>query len=139
MPRFEIGKSIQIKEGYDITLISTGSMLETTVKVSDNLKNKGFSCRVISMHTVKPLDEKAVSKAAKETKSIFSIEEHSIIGGLGSAVAEVLAESSEKIMFKRIGVPDKYSNVVGSQDYLKNIFSLSSGQITETILSCTRK
>ena len=86
------------------------------------------------MPTIKPLDKNIISKAAKETKAIFTIEEHSLIGGLGSAVAEVLAESENKILFKKIALPDKFCNEIGSQEYLREKKGLSVTKIVDYIL-----
>jgi transketolase len=88
---FKIGEAIQLRDGKDLTLIATGGMLETAVAVADRLLERNISARVLSMHTVKPLDIGAVLAAARETNAIATIEEHSKLGGLGSAVAEVLA------------------------------------------------
>jgi len=134
-PNFEIGKGITIKNGNDITIIAAGNSLYNAKCVSDKLMNKGIDARLISMHTIKPLDKEIVLKAAQETEAIFTIEEHSVIGGLGSAVAEVLAEGyTEKILFKRISLPDAFCKDVGNQEYLRRKNSLSIEQITNTIL-----
>ena len=97
------------------------------------LGEQGISCRVISMHTVKPIDKTAIVRAAKETKVILTVEEHSIIGGLGSAVAEVLAESNLKVKFKRLGVPDEYPHIIGSQNFLRDMYGLSVKKITRAV------
>lgn len=134
--RFQMGKAIVVRQGDDITLISAGGMLETAVQVADQLSLKNIQCRVLSMHTLKPLDELAIFSAAKETAAIFTLEEHSIIGGLGSAVAETLAESSEKpVLFKRIGLPSSFTCVVGAQEYLRAQHGLSIKAITNNICS----
>ncbi len=92
---FQLGKAITVRSGSDVTLISTGGMLHDTVQAADVLGERGIKTRVISMHTVKPLDEEAVLAAARETQAVFTVEEHSIIGGLGGAVAELLLESCD--------------------------------------------
>lgn len=86
------------------------------------------------MHTIKPLDTQIILESARKTPAIFTLEEHSIIGGLGSAVAEILAESKVPIVFKRIGVPDRFSKAIGSQEYMRRANGLSVEQIVETIL-----
>lgn len=116
---FRIGKAITVREGENITLIATGDMLFTAVQLADRLAGEGVSARVLSMHTVKPLDTEAVLTAAKETRAVVTIEEHSVIGGLGSAIAEVLAESGVAVSFKRIGLPPAFCREVGSQEYLR--------------------
>jgi transketolase len=133
---FRLGQAIRVCEGADITLISTGVMLWNAVQAAERLAREGIQARVLSMHTVKPLDEEAVLAAARETAAIATIEEHSIIGGLGSAVAEVLAESAElRVPFKRLGIPSTASGLVGSQEYLENAYSLSVDGILNSLQS----
>jgi transketolase len=117
---FQLGKAIQLRNGGDLTLICTGGLLRTAARVAERLSESGIEIRVLSMHTLKPLDEQAVLSAACETKAIVTLEEHSLIGGLGSAVAEVLAEAeADQIAFKRIGLPPSFSSHIGSQEYLQ--------------------
>jgi transketolase len=133
-PNFQLGKSITICQGNDITLITTGALLYETVKSADILSKEGIEARIISMHTIKPLDVETVLTAAKETKIIFTIEEHSIIGGLGGAVAEILAECPDrKAILSRIGLKDEFSSKVGDQDYLRKIYGLSFKTIAEKV------
>lgn len=105
--KFEIGKSRTMKEGSDITIAATGVMVSRAMEAHDILKEKGISARVINFSTIKPIDRDAIIKAAKETKGIITAEEHSIIGGLGSAVAEVISEN-HPTRLKRIGVKDAF-------------------------------
>jgi transketolase len=129
-----LGKAIRVREGRDVTLISTGGMLHTVVEAAKWLDRKGIAARVLSMHTVKPLDEEAVLSAARETCAIVTFEEHSVIGGLGGAVAEVLAESGElRVPFKRIGLSSSFSSIVGSQDFLRARYGLSLEAILSTL------
>lgn len=124
--KFELGKAISLREGSDLTLISTGAMLSTTVQVAERLAQDGIAARLLSMHTLKPLDEEAVRSAARDTSAIVTIEEHSLLGGLGGAVAEVLAESEHpRVRFKRIGVPSVFSSQVGRQEYMRTLYSLT--------------
>lgn len=117
---FQLGRAIQVRDGRDVTLISTGSMLKTAVGVARRLAERGVEARVLSMHTLKPLDAEAVLAAARETGAIVTLEQHSVIGGLGSAVAEVLAEEpGVKVPFQRIGLPSAFAPRVGSQNYLE--------------------
>ena len=126
VPNFTIGKAIPITDGQDITLIATGNMLYDAKETTRILNEAGLSCRLLSMPSVKPIDEEAILNAAKETKAIFTIEEHSIIGGLGGAVAEFLGEhSASKILFRRIGFPDQFCKEIGSQKYLREKNGLS--------------
>ena len=130
IPDFQIGKSIMVQNGNDITLIASGGILYNTIQAAKQLELKGIKARVLSMHTIKPLDAEAVLAAARETRAIITIEEHNIIGGLGGAVAEVLAESGiSPIAFKRMGIGDSFCSQVGSQAYLQKVYSLSVGDI----------
>lgn len=115
---FEIGKAITIKEGSDISFIATGSILKDVLNVAELLETEGIQARVINMHTLKPLDKEIVLKAAEETGKILTIEDHNVTGGLGSAVAEVIAESGHGITFKRIGL-EKFSEGYGSYAQVK--------------------
>jgi len=131
---FEIGRAIRMREGRDATLISTGGILQTTVRAAELLAQEGIEARVLSMHTLKPLDEEAVLAAARETRAIITIEEHSIVGGLGSAVAEVLAEADgDKVVFKRIGAPAAFSPHIGSQDYMRKRHGLTGEAIAKCV------
>ncbi len=105
--KFEVGKGVTLKDGSDITIIATGLEVAEALEAAAKLEEDGMSVRVINMHTIKPIDEDIIIKAAKETKKIFTAEEHSIIGGLGSAVAEVLAEKCPASL-TRIGVRDTF-------------------------------
>lgn len=135
---FSIGKGIVLKEGTDITVISTGDIMERAGNVVENLEGKGFSVGFVNMHTIKPIDKELIIESAKKTKLIFTIEEHSIIGGLGSAVAEVLSESSYKVIFKRFGLKDSFVKLVGGRNYLLDKNGLSVKEITANIISLVR-
>lgn len=132
---FEIGKAIRMLDGNDITLIGTGSMVHLCMRAARILTTNRIQARVLSMHTIKPLDDNAVRSAACETGAIITIEEHSKIGGLGSAVAEVLAEYSEHaIPFRRLALPSEFVSLVGSQPYLRDAYSLSVDGIAAVAL-----
>ncbi|HLJ40383.1 MAG TPA: transketolase C-terminal domain-containing protein [Candidatus Acidoferrales bacterium] len=131
---FQIGKAIRVTDGDDVTLIATGTMLHATAQAAAQLAREGIAARVLSMHTIKPLDVEAVFEAARETRAIIAIEEHSIIGGLGSAVAEVLAESADcHVRFKRMGLPSAFT-AVGSREFLTQSYSLSVEGIVESVM-----
>lgn len=135
IPNFKIGKGITIRNGSDVTIIATGNILYSAKCIADKLINGGLDVRLISMHTVKPLDRSIILESAQETKIIFTIEEHSLIGGLGSAVAEVLAETdSKKVLFRRFALPDRYLKDIGSQEYLRRKNALSIDEIANSIL-----
>jgi transketolase len=138
IPRFKIGEGIILEEGRDITIISNSTMLYRAHEVTQELKKRKIGVRLISMPTIKPLDETIILESAKKTKAIFTIEEHSIIGGLGSAVAEVIAENAIDISFKRIGVPDRFTKVMGLQEYMRDANELSVEKITKTIRTTLR-
>ena len=106
--KFEIGKAITMREGKDVAMIAAGLPLASAMEAAEKLAAEGIEARVIDMHTIKPLDEAAVLRAAKEIGKIVTVEEHSVIGGLGSAVAEVLAEQCPAKL-KRVGVYDRYT------------------------------
>ena len=106
--KFEIGKAITMREGKDVAIIAAGLPVASAMEAAEKLAAEGIEARVIDMHTIKPLDEEAVLRAAKEIGKIVTVEEHSIIGGLGSAVAEVLAEQCPAKL-KRVGVYDRYT------------------------------
>jgi transketolase len=134
---FQLGRSIKVRDGRDVTIITTGGMLQTGCDVADVLVLEGITTRVLSMHTVKPLDENAILAAAEETPFIFTLEEHSISGGLGGAVAEVIAEYGKpRVVFRRLGVPPCFSSYVGSQEYLRDQFGLSTAKVLATIRAC---
>jgi transketolase len=133
---FHLGKALRLRNGDDLTLVSTGGMLQAAVRVADRLAAAGIGARVLSMHTLKPLDEEAVLAAARETRAMLTIEEHSIIGGLGSAVAELLAETEDvRIPFKRLGVPPRFSPRVGTQEYLLAENGLDDNSIMGAVTS----
>jgi transketolase len=131
---FQLGRAIRLREGGDLTLISTGSFLQTTAKVAERLAGQGIAARVLSMHTLKPFDTEAVLAAARETGAIATLEEHSVIGGLGSAVAEVLAEADgPRVPFRRIGLPSAFSPHIGSQEYMQGRHGLDEASVTDTL------
>lgn len=105
--KFEMGKGVQMKEGTDVTIIATGIMVDMALTAAEQLANEGISARVINMHTIKPIDRALVLEAAKATGTIVTAEEHNIIGGLGSAVAEVVSEGCP-VPVLRVGVEDVF-------------------------------
>jgi len=131
---FQLGKAIRVRDGKDVAMISTGGLLETSVQAAAVLATYGFQARVVSMHTLKPLDTEEVLAAARETRAIVTLEEHSVIGGLGGAVAEVLAESGElAVPFKRLGLAPAFALSAGSQEYLRAQNGLSSESIADSV------
>jgi transketolase len=133
-PDFELGRAIIMREGDDVTLIASGGMLATAHRVTRNLAAAGLGVRLLSMHTVKPLDREAIVRAAAETRHVFTIEEHSIDGGLGGAVAEVMSELDRgHAPLKRIGLRPEFNKKVGDQNYLKSLHGLDDASVLETI------
>lgn len=131
-----IGKGIILSEGKDIAIFAIGNMVEPALQTIDTLKNSGISATLINMLTLKPLDIELIKQCISSHKGIFTIEEHSIIGGLGSAVSEVLAESSYGGIFKRIGIPEVLDNkFIGTADYLWKCYGLTAEHISKKIIS----
>ncbi|MDE6364248.1 MAG: transketolase [Lachnospiraceae bacterium] len=129
---FKIGKGVTLKDGKDITLIGTGSILKDILDVANKLQQEGVTARVINIHTLKPIDKELIMKAIEETKKIITIEDHSVIGGLGSAVAEIIAESGKGVAFKRIGLHD-FSKGYGSYAQVKELNGIGTGQIIDSV------
>src|SRR5262249_11266059 len=137
---FELGKAVEVRDGEDLTIVSTGGMLQTAVRAADLLQVQGLNARVLSMHTLRPLDHAALSSALCDTGAIFTLEEHSIIGGLGSAVAEFVAESGQApLTFKRFGLPPTFSCVSGSQEFLREKHNLTAESLAALIRSELQK
>ena len=129
--KFEIGKGIQIGEGTDATVIATGLMVSEAILAKEGLEKQGINIRVVDMHTIKPIDKELIVKCAKETKRIITIEDHSIIGGLGSAVCEVLSEEYP-CKVTRMGMKDTFGKS-GKAEKLLKYFGLSKDAIIEEI------
>ena len=129
--KFEIGKGVELKEGNDVTIIATGLMVNEALQAHELLKAEGINARVINMATIKPLDAEIVIKAAKETGAIVTAEEHSVIGGLGSAVSEVLAEEYPVPVVK-LGVNDEFGHSA-PEDKLVHECGLRAVNIVENV------
>jgi len=131
---WSLGRAIRVREGRDLTLIATGGMLPTAVAAAEQLDQSGHAARVLSMHTLKPLDTQAVLLAARETGTIVTLEEHSIIGGLGGAVAETLCEAGlGNVRFQRIGLPSAFTKEVGDQEYLRRHYGLDVESVVRRV------
>ena len=129
--KFEIGKMIQIGEGTKASIIATGDVVEQALKAKEELAKDGIDVRVIDAHTIKPIDKEMIIKCAKETDKIITIEDHSIIGGLGSSVCEVLSEEYPTKVI-RMGIKDTFGKS-GKADELLEYFKLTSKDIIEEI------
>lgn len=126
---FEMGKGVCVKDGTDLTIIATGIMVHEALKSAEELENKGIKARVIDMHTIKPIDEEIIIKAAQETGAIITAEEHNVIGGLGSAVAEVVTKHCP-VKIKMVGVQDCFGESGKPQELMEK-FGLTSNEITK--------
>lgn len=135
--KFEIGKGVTLKEGNDITVIASGLMVAEALAAYDVLKERGINARIINMPTIKPIDEEIIIKAAKETGKIITVEEHSVIGGLGSAVCDVVCANCPVPVIK-IGVNDIFGYSGPAVELLKK-FGLCSDNIVNTVLKALDK
>ena len=131
--QFEIGKGVQIGDGLDATIIATGVTVSEALKAQEILKENEINVRVIDIHTIKPIDKELIVKSAKETKRIITIEDHNIIGGLGSAVCEVLSEEYPTKV-ERMGVPDTFGRS-GKADELMRYYRIDSNAIVNKVLN----
>ena len=127
--KFEFGKMIQIGNGIDATVFATGDVVAEAVKAKEVLAGKGIDIRVIDVHTIKPIDKEMIIKCAKETKRLISIEDHSVIGGLGSAISEVLT-SKYPARLERIGIEDEFGRS-GKAEELMDFYGLNADRIVK--------
>ena len=137
---FKIGKANTVREGNDITLMFCGPIGTEVVTAADELAKEGIKCRIVSMHTIKPIDKDAILDAVKNTGGIVTVEEHNIIGGLGAAVAEVLAD--EGVMpkkFKRMAFPDVNVAKIGGQKWIRDQYGLQANGIADTVRALLKK
>jgi transketolase len=130
---FEVGKGVQIKAGTDITLISTGSIIADVLRATKVLERDGVSVRIINIHTIKPFDREIIIKVAKETGKIVVVEEHSICGGLGTAVAEVIAAENLNVKFVKVGLND-YVKEYGNHEEVKAMNGLGEKNIYRAVM-----
>lgn len=131
---FKIGRSIEIKKGNQLTLFASGSSVHHALEAAVSLEKKNVSCSVINMHTIKPIDEESIVKAINKSRLIVSVEEHNIIGGLGSAISEVMAQQSSSVPLLKLGINDQYSKG-GNYNFLLEKHGLNSEKIVEAILN----
>ncbi|MCK5450724.1 MAG: transketolase family protein, partial [Candidatus Omnitrophica bacterium] len=136
--KFKIGKAVVLTEGGDITIVASGHLVSKALDAAYELKNKNIQARVINLHTPKPIDRETVIKAARETGAVLTVEEHSVFGGVGSAVAEVLVEECP-VPMKMMGIRDEFGRS-GSPDELFEYFGLTTADIVkETEILIKRK
>ncbi len=129
--KFEIGKGVELREGNDVAIIATGMMVQKAIEASDKLKEEGINARVINISTIKPIDKELIIKAAKETKGIVTAEEHSIIGGLGATVSQVVA-SNHPTKMKFVGIKDTFGES-GTPNELMEKYGLTSDEIIKAV------
>jgi len=134
---FELGKAYEMRPGTDITVIACGSCVHQAVNAADFLKGEGLSVRVLNMHTLKPLDTEAVQKAITDTRRVITVEDHSIIGGLGGAVAEVIAELGKGCAFKRLGWPG--FSTIGLHEDLMSLAGIDANGIIDAVREVMHK
>lgn len=134
---FELGKAVTVVDGEDATIIATGVMLADSLEATDILAREGIKVRLLDMHTIKPIDEKAIISAAKETGAIVTVEDSSIIGGLGGAVAEVVVENYS-VPVKRVGIKDCFGQS-GTVAELKVAYELTANDIAKAVKEVIKK
>lgn len=134
---YEIGKAITMRDGHDVAIIACGVGVLQAVRAAEVLDRQGLSARVINMHTIKPIDREVIIQAVKDTRRIITVEDHNVMGGLGSAVAEVIVESGKACAFRKLGVPDCYS-IVGYPEDLYHFYKFDADGIVETVSDLMR-
>jgi transketolase len=132
---FEVGKAVLLREGTEVTVIGTGPTVADALRAGDLLAEGGVSARVLGMHTVKPVDGDAILQAARDTRLIVTIEEHTVIGGLGGAVAETLADAGASTPLKRLGLQDVFACMVGSHQDLRERYGITAEAVVEAVLA----
>ena len=130
---FEIGKAVEVRSGTDVTLIACGAVVLHAVEASKILEREdGLSVRVLNMHTIKPIDREAILAAVRETRRVVTFEDHNVYGGLGGAVAEVIADSGLGCAFQRIGIPDTFA-IIGYPEDILTHYKLDTDGIIEKV------
>jgi len=128
---FEVGKAVELRPGKDITIIACGSPVIPAINAAETLeKEDGATVRVLNMHTVKPIDQEAILSAINDTGCILTVEDNTVIGGLGSAVADVIAESGKGCVFKKVGIPDEFS-IIGNTNDISRHYKMDKEGIIE--------
>ena len=137
--RFQLGKARALQDGRDVTILVTGGILREVQAAARTLEGQGITVRVVSVHTIKPLDTAVILQAARETGAVVTVEEHTIHGGLGGAVAEALMDGGVMPRrFLRIGLAQGFSSIVGSQAYLRGCYQMDAPQIAARIAKLLR-
>jgi transketolase len=129
----ELGKARQVRDGGDAVIFATGAILGEAIAAAESLAGDGVSVRVVDIHTLKPFDSESVRNHAAECGTVLTIEEHSIVGGLGAAVAESCLGGPQVSAFRRIGIPDVFPSVVGDQAWLRSHFGLDRDSVAAAV------
>ena len=135
---WHIGGSAELYEGEDATVFATGMCVNYALEAAKTLAAEGTSVRVVDMYSIKPIDREAIEQATRETKMVFTAEEHNIVGGLGSAVADVLTEKGSVVPLRRIGIPDEYS-LLGPPTHLHKHYGIDGEGIAKTVRNTLEK
>lgn len=133
--KFEIGKLKEIRKGYDIAVITIGTVINEAIKAADILREQNKNISVYSVYSLKPIDKEQILEIAKKYKYIITVEEHQITGGLGSTIAEIIAENNMNTKIIRLGLNDEFTSVVGNQEYLREIYKIDYKTIIRKIES----
>lgn len=137
---FKLGHFQECTYGNDVTIISTGAIIEEVIKASNVLLKENISCKILKCHTIKPISVKNLKRHLKKTKKLITVEEGNVMGGLGGTIAEICLENNIKISsFLRIGIKDEYSEIVGDQNYLREYYKINSLSIVRTIKKFLKK
>jgi transketolase len=136
--QFELGKASLVRQGKDLTFLASGETVAPALAAAELLAKEGMECRVVSVHTIKPLDEAAVLNAATETGAVITVEEHSVNGGLGEACASLLMQKGIRVPFKIVGFPDEYT-VTGSQNEIFKHYGIDGPGLAETARNLAKK
>lgn len=131
---FMIGKLKELRKGSDIAIIVIGTVINEALKAADDLKYQNKNISVYSVYTLKPLDKQEILNIAKKHKYILTIEEHQIVGGLGSTISEIIAESGIAIKVIRLGLHDEFTSIVGNQEYLRKVYNMDTESIKKRIV-----
>lgn len=141
LPEFRLGRALVVQEGSEVALVATSNMLSVVVEAARRLESgHGIRPTIVSMHTIKPLDEACVRRLSEQCKAIITVEEHSVLGGLGGAVCEALADVPTRCLVHRMGIPDRFVHVSGSQGYYREQCGLTPEEIVRrTVEAGARK
>ena len=135
LSNYQLGKSRVLREGSDVTIFGYGGILQEAISAADKLSELNISCKVVSIYTIKPIDIDAIVSACQETKGIITLEEHTVNGGLGGAIAEICMDKNLQVdFFVRMGMQDKYSSIVGDQKYLREYYKIDANALESVVL-----